>query len=106
MTTDPAAIDLEAIKSRQNDVSASGFQLRDDKNDLIAAVEALREREKQTLTMIADMLDGEMRLSRRAEAAEVRVVELVEALEFFAEDAPVSGWMADKARAALKKATP
>ena len=41
--TDRTAFNLGAIKARQHDISANSYQLRDDKNKLIAAVEALRE---------------------------------------------------------------
>lgn len=75
---DSGAIDLEKIRALWATAPKSMPQ---HDQALIAAVEALREREKQTLVMIADMLNGEMKLSRRVEAAEARVVELVGALE-------------------------
>ena len=77
MTTtpaDPGAID------RILDAARQGVYNSDDIPDLIAAVEALREREAEALTMIANMLDGEMKLSRRAEAAEARGAEVAGAL--------------------------
>ncbi len=61
--TDRAEID------RILDAAKHGVYDSDDIPDLIAEVEALRAR-------VAEMLDGEMKLSRRAEAAEAHAVEL------------------------------
>ncbi len=73
--TDPAEINLEQIVIRRYpSCHTSSIVLDDDFNSLIADVEALRER-------VAEMLDGEMKLSRRAEAAEAHVAELVGVLE-------------------------
>ncbi len=93
---DPAEIDLEAVKLKLQ--QGIGFaDIPDLVDRLIAAVEALREHLNQQDTIIstlegtlkeagikhraaearvAEMLDGEMTLSRRAEAAEAHAVEL------------------------------
>jgi hypothetical protein len=70
--TDLAAIDLEEIKARQHDISANSSQLRGDKNALIAAVEALRER-------VAE-LEGDMFVAR-VHAAEAHATELAGVLD-------------------------
>ena len=77
--TDPAEIDLEAIKSRQYDISyANNLQLRRDKIELIAAVEVLRERMSALGEDNARRIRTNLDLLRRAEAAEARVAELIQ----------------------------
>ncbi len=79
---DPGAIDLHAVGSRNCDLSANITELREDGAALIAEVEALRKRVK---LLENDQALGEqiiLRLEPRAEAAEARVAELKEDLQF------------------------
>ncbi len=88
--TDPAAIDLEAIKNRPAGISSRNAE---DKAALIAAVEALREREavhENDIDVLARSLatetDRHFKQLDRAEAYQAREAELAGALAFYRAD--------------------
>ena len=126
--TDPAGIDLdklcaeagwltpvervlaaavEALRERGAELKAKKWEVQhtDTMNDMVRLGLA-RDAAEARVTEL-ERLDAGTYLHEiehfidRAEVAEAQVVELGGALEFFAQSAPVSGWMADKARTAL-----